>query len=222
MAEEALPVLIVDDHPTSLMGLRALLAMSGFSVVDECRNGEDAVRKALEHKPAAIVMDLRMPRREGDAVTSCGAEVIREIRDQWPDAVVVVLTMDEDDEPVLTALRAGARSYLRKSDESSDLVQHVRLAVAGKAVIEASMLDALARRVPQAPNGARRYRLTNREQEMAALLADGLSNRQIARELGLQPKTVDNRISDIRVKLGARDRAEAVVIARDAGFGPES
>ncbi|WP_106397366.1 response regulator [Actinocorallia populi] len=211
-------VLVVDDHPVFRTGMTTVLAdLDDLEVVGEAGDGPGALEAVGRLLPDVVLMDLRMPGMSG-------LEATKQITARFPDVAVVVLTMDEDDDSVFAALRAGARGYLLKEDDGED-VRRALLGVArGEAVFGpriATRVLAFFARVPagSAPVPVPFPQLTDREREVLDLLARGLDNASIARRLFLSEKTVRNRVSDILAKLRARSRAEAVALAKDAGLG---
>jgi DNA-binding NarL/FixJ family response regulator len=206
----ALRVLVVDDHPLFVAGVTGLLAsVDGIEVVATAADGEAAVKEAVLNRPDVVLMDLNMP-------GISGLEATRRIVAACPEAAVVVLTMLDDDESVLAALRAGARGYVLKEAGQEELLATVRAVAAGGAVVGSAvagrMLAALdarpAERTPAFPE------LTDRESQVLTLMADGWDNRRIAAELGVSAKTVANHVSHVLTKLRARDRVDAVLRAR--------
>jgi DNA-binding NarL/FixJ family response regulator len=214
--ERPVRVVVVDDHPVFRAGMVAVLAdLGGIEVVGEAADGVAALDVVAAASPDVVLMDLRMP--GGGGLEATAAVVSR-----WPDVAVVVLTMDEDDDSVFAALRAGARGYLLKEADGED-VQRALLAVArGEAVFGPRVAQRVVAFFSQARGGAAAAtpfpQLTDREREVLRLLAQGLDNASIARRLVLSEKTVRNRVSDVLAKLHARTRAEAVAKARDAGL----
>lgn len=211
-------ILICDDHAAFRSGLRALLAtVPDLAVVGEASSGEEAMELAASLQPDAILMDLRMAGVDGIAAT-------REIVDTSPHVAVLVLTMYEDDISVFDALRAGARGYLLKGADRSEIVRAIRAVASGEAIFG----PAIAKRLmvyfaePNPLADPRAFpQLTEREREILELIARGLSNQQITDRLVLSPKTIRNHVSNIFSKLQVRDRGEAIVRAREAGFGGE-
>jgi DNA-binding NarL/FixJ family response regulator len=200
-------VLVVDDHPLFRAGLSGLLAtVEDVEVVDAVGDGESAVRRSLELAPDVVLMDLNLPGLPG-------LEAIRRIVARTPAPAVLVLTMVDDDDTVTAALRVGARGYLLKGAVQEDVLAALRT-VAGGGVVFGS---GAAQRVLA---GDRRIGadLTPREAEVLALVADGHSNSEIARELGLSLKTVQNHVSHVLAKLQVRDRTQAALRMR--GLGP--
>ncbi|MFC6286455.1 response regulator [Nocardioides sp. GCM10027113] len=208
-------VVIADDHPVFRAGMATVLDdLEGIEVVAQAADGEAAVAAVAEHAPDVVLMDLRMP-------GVGGLEATARIRVAHPDTAVLVLTMDSDDDSVFAALRAGARGYLLKEADGTD----IQRAVDGVARGEAVFGPGIAERVlgffaaGRAPAASPFPQLTPRELEVLEMIAQGLDNQQIARRLVLSDKTVRNRVSDILAKLHARSRAEMVALARDAGLG---
>jgi DNA-binding NarL/FixJ family response regulator len=198
-------VLVVDDHPLFRAGLAGLLAtVEDVEVVDAVGDGETAVRRSLELSPDVVLMDLNLPGLPG-------LEAIRRIVARTPSPAVLVLTMVDDDDTVTAALRVGARGYLLKGAVQEEVLAALRTVAGGGVVFGAGA----AQRVLA---GDRRIGdLTPRESEVLALVADGRSNTEIARELGLSLKTVQNHVSNVLAKLQVRDRTQAALRMRGLG-----
>jgi DNA-binding NarL/FixJ family response regulator len=208
---QGISVLVADDHPVVRAGLSALFGtLDGMTVVAEAADGEAAVREALLCRPHVAVLDLRMPKLDG-------IEVTRRLCAALPKTAVLVLTMFDDDDLVADALEAGARGYLLKGAEPEEIERAVRAVAGGSAILAPDVAArALRRRAgAEEPFPA----LTAREREVLDQIARGLSNPVIAARLGVAVKTIGNHISAIFVKLGVATRAEAIVLARDAGLG---
>jgi DNA-binding NarL/FixJ family response regulator len=208
-------VLIADDHPVVRDGLRVLInSIAGLTLVGEADTGTEAVQLAVTLRPDVVIMDLEMPQLDGIAAT-------RQILRARPGTAVLVLTMFEDDDKVHSALRAGARGYLLKGALQDEIVRAISAVAGGGAVfgaeVAARVINQLADPPPAAPPPF--PRLTGREREVLDLLAAGLPTRSIAGRLTLSEKTVANHLSSILAKLGLATRAEAIVLARDAGLG---
>jgi DNA-binding NarL/FixJ family response regulator len=208
-------ILIVDDHPLIRSGLQALLASAeDMEVVGEAATGEDAVSLAIGLQPDVIAMDLHMP-------GIGGIEATRRIVEAMSQPRILVLTLFEDDDSVFAALRAGARGYVLKEANEVEVLQAIRMVSSGDAVFSAP----IAQRVIDffsAPRPAALPpfpELTDRERETLGLIAQGLSNAEIAKALTISYKTVRNYISSIFNKLQVADRAQAIVRARQAGLG---
>lgn len=208
-----LTVLLADDHPMFSAGLRAVFeAEPDVEVVAVVGTGREAVSAAIEHRPAVAVLDIAMP--DGDGLTVCA-----ELRRAGLPTRALMLTMYDDDENVLAALRAGAYGYTLKGAGPDELVAAVRAVARGEALfgagIAARMLDLFGRSAATSPFP----QLTERESEVLGLLAGGADNAVVARRLGVSPKTVRNHVSAIITKLHVPDRTAAILRARDAGLG---
>jgi DNA-binding NarL/FixJ family response regulator len=210
-AERSVRVLIVDDHPVVRSGLRALLQSTpGYEVVGEAGDGRQAVRIAAETRPDVIVMDLYLPEMDGVAATA-------EIMKHQPVPAILMLTMADDDASLVDALRAGARGYILKGSQPSELLRAIQTVVDGEAVFTGQMAARLSSLLGARTAGTSRAlaHLTEREREILELIARGDTNPVIARRLGIRPKTVRNHVSNIFTKLGVDDRAAAIRRARD-------
>jgi DNA-binding NarL/FixJ family response regulator len=207
-------VVIVDDHPVVVDGLRASLESSpGFQVLGEAGSGEEALRRVDELHPDVVLMDLEMPGMGG-------LEAIRRLTRRHPEVAVLVLTMFDQDELVLSALRAGARGYILKGAPRDDVVRSITAVARGDAVFGGDVADRLLGMVASGTTLPTAFpELSDREREVLALLANGMSNGAIARRLALSPRTVANHVSNILPKVHATDRAQAVIAAREAGLG---
>jgi DNA-binding NarL/FixJ family response regulator len=212
--ESQLRILVADDHPVFLSGIRAVLdTMARVKVVGEVTTGVAAIEAARRLRPDLVLMDVNMPQVNGIEATQ---RILRE----HPRMGVVVLTMFDDDDTLLAAVRAGARGYLLKGAPAVEVALAVEAVSRGEAIfgshvanrIMAHIIDPLAKRLPF-PD------LTDRERAVLELVADGRDNTSIARALGLSSKTVRNYMSRIFVKLQVADRAAAAVRARRAGIG---
>ena len=210
-------VLVADDHAGFRDGLVALLGSDpGVEVVGEAGHGREAVRKAVELSPDVVLMDLQMPGVNG-------IEATRQILKERPRVGVLVLTMFEDDDSVVSAMRAGARGYVLKSERPSEVLEILRSVAGG----EARFGPEIARRLtgflrePEADPSRAFPELTAREREILDLIARGHDNTGISTRLYLSPNTVRNHISRVFAKLGVANRAQAIVRAREAGLGRE-
>ena len=211
-------MLIADDHPVFRQGLRsALEGDGGFQIVGEAETGAEAIEAALEHQPDVVAMDVQMPDRNG-------IEATREIVTQSPHIGVLVLTMFEDDDSVFAAMRAGARGYLLKGSDHEEIVRAIRAVAAGEAIFGPAIATRLMAYFAASPDGPAQAfpELTSREREVLELIAEGRSNAEIAGRLVLSQKTVRNHVSNVFTKLQVLDRAQAIVKAREAGFGRTS
>jgi DNA-binding NarL/FixJ family response regulator len=212
--DQPVRVMIADDHPVFRNGLASLLdPLPDVDVVARAADGAEAVALAAEHRPDVIVMDVQMPEVNG-------IEATRRIVAARPDVGILVLTMGEDDGTVLSALRAGARGYLRKGAEQGEIVQAIRTVHGGGVVFGASLAARIAELLTPTGRPERPFpELTDRETEILDLIAAGRNNGQIAAQLYLSPKTIRNNVTSILAKLQATDRAEVIIRARDAGLG---
>jgi DNA-binding NarL/FixJ family response regulator len=196
-------VLVVDDHPLFRDGLAGLLAtVDDVDVVAAVGDGEEAVRACVESPADVVLMDLNLPRMSG-------LEATRRIVALDPAPAVLVLTMVDDDDTVTAALRVGARGYLLKGAVQEEVLAAIRTVASGGAVFGAG---AARRLLSERPRGTEA--LTAREAEVLALVAQGHSNPEIASELGLSLKTVQNHVSRVLVKLQVRDRTQAALRMR--------
>jgi DNA-binding NarL/FixJ family response regulator len=218
MTSEKRPVRIVvaDDHPMFRYGLVAALAGADeVEVVGEAADGHELLALVDHTRPEVVLTDLAMPGLDGAAAA-------RQILARYPGTGILVLTMHESDEALFSALRAGARGYILKGADRTEILRAVLGVAAGEAVYGATV----ARRIINFFTGAEREytaqifpQLTDRERDVLDLVAAGLGNHDIARRLLLSEKTVRNHVSTIMTKLHVRDRAAMVAKARDAGVG---
>ena len=205
-------VLVVDDHELVRSGLVGILGTDpGITVVAEAQDGRGAIEKSLLHRPDVVVMDLEMPTLGGVAAT---IEILRVL----PQTAIIVLTMYDDDDSVMAALRAGAGGYLLKGAARAELRTAVRSAAAGHSVFGPEATATIRGRAtadPVSPFPA----LTPRELEVLTALTEGLRPASIGARLGVSEKTVRNNISSILNKLNAVDRADAIRMGLTAGIG---
>jgi DNA-binding NarL/FixJ family response regulator len=206
-------VVLVDDQPLIRSGIRALLdAEDDIEVVAEGADGRDGVALALEHRPDIVLMDVQMPEVDG-------IEATRQIAsdDRLGDVHVVMLTNYGLDEYVFNSLRAGASGFVVKDTEPADLLQALRVTMRGDALLSPAVTRRLISEFVARPAdvlpASDLESLTNREREVVALVAHGLSNDEIAEHMVLSPMTAKTHVSRAMTKLGARDRAQLVVFA---------
>ncbi|MEU6403404.1 response regulator transcription factor [Streptomyces sp. NPDC046985] len=211
-------VLLADDQSLVRAGFRALLdAQPDITVAGEAADGEEALRQVRALRPDVVLMDIRMPELDGLAAT-------RRITGDpgLADVKVVMLTTFELDEYVFEAIRSGASGFLVKDTEPDELLRAVRAVVGGDALLSPSVTRRLiaefAARSKEPAGAGALARLTEREREVMALVGIGLSNEEIARRLVVSPLTAKTHVSRTMVKLGARDRAQLVVLAYESGL----
>jgi DNA-binding NarL/FixJ family response regulator len=211
-------VVLADDQALVRAGFRSLLdAQDDIEVVGEASSGDEAARLASELSPDVVLMDIRMPGMDGLAATRAIAE-----DERLADVRIVVLTTFGLDEYVFEAIRSGASGFLVKDTEPEELVQAVRVVAGGDALLSPSvtkqLLAEFASRAKEPIQAAGLEELTDREREIVALVGEGLSNQEIAERLFVSPATAKTHVSRAMGKLGARDRAQLVVIAYESGL----
>jgi DNA-binding NarL/FixJ family response regulator len=208
-------VVVADDHYVFREGLRSLLAtVPGIEVVGEAGATDEAVAVCLDLLPDVVVMDLRMPGAGGVAATEVIARSAPQVR-------VLVLTMHAEDAVVRQALRAGARGYLLKDAGPDEIIRAITALHADQAILDPQVASAVFHAAGRSADGdapAAFRQLTDRERDVLARVARGHTNLAIATALGLSIKTVQNHVSNILLKFGVSDRAQAVVAAHDAGL----
>ncbi|MFD1150191.1 response regulator [Saccharothrix hoggarensis] len=210
-------VVLADDQALVRAGFRLLLdTEDGFEVVGEAGDGAEAVRQAHEHRPDVVVMDIRMPGTDGLAAT-------RRICAELPDVKVLVLTTFNVDEYVFEALRSGASGFLLKDTDPVELLHALTVVAEGDALLAPSVTRKLIEEFANRPEHRRPdpkalRELTAREREILALVAAGMSNEEIADHLVISPATSRTHVSRVMTKLGARDRAQLVVLAYESGL----
>lgn len=216
----AIRVLIIDDHTLFRSGIKLLLQrQEGFEVVGEAGDGLEGVKRAKQLQPDVVLLDLHMP-------GTSGLVTIPLLREEAPQTQIIMLTVSEDAEDLLEALRAGARGYLLKNIETDFLVDSIRRAANGESVMSSQMAGKLAdaMRLGQKGTGhseATPDKLTPREREIIAMLAGGASNKEIARTLDLAESTVKIHVQGILRKLNLASRVQAAVYAVEHGLATE-
>ena len=214
---EVIRVLIVDDDALMRAGLRGVLSSdAAIEVVGEAGDGRDAVHRARMHAPDVVLMDVRMPDLDGIAATE---QILAEV----PGASVVILTTFEQDDYIFGALRAGASGFLLKRTRPEELIAAIHTIAAGDSLLSPSVTSRVIERMarqpaPDASRDARLDDLTPRELEVLALVARGRSNAEIAAALVIEESTVKTHVKRILMKLGVRDRVQAVIFAYEAGL----
>lgn len=213
-------VLLIDDHTLVRRGLEELLRSRGAEVVAAVGTGEEGVNRALALKPDIILLDIRMP-------IMSGIETLTRLRECGVTVPILMLTMSRDDADLRAALRGGAQGYLLKDMDPEDLVPSLEAALRGENVVAREMIGTLARMVKDesssaSPAAAPFSELTARELEILRHVADGLSNKMIARALNITDGTVKLHVKSILRKLGIRSRVEAAVLAVEHGLGKKA
>ena len=206
-------VLIADDHTVLRHGLRLILdSAAGLTVVGEAADGEAAVAMALESKPDVVLMDVNMPAIDG-------IEATRRIRAAQPDIQILMLTISQKDKDLIGAIKAGAKGYLLKSAESSEVIESIQRVASGEAILPpnlmARVLDELANPAPEPKQ------LTERETDILKLVACGLGNKEIGGKLHISENTVKTHMRHILEKLNLSNRAEAAAYAVRTGLIPK-
>ncbi len=211
-------VLLVDDEALVRSGLRLILQAAGdISVVAEARDGDEALQAVRRHRPDVVLMDVRMPGRDG-------LSALRELQDEGEATRVIMLTTFDSDDYVYEALRAGAVGFLLKDTPPRDLAEAVRVVAAGNAMLSPTvtrrLISAFAARGASPAEEARKRlsALTDREHEVVCAVGRGLSNAEIGRELDMAEATVKAHVSRALTKLGVTNRVQAAMLVHDAGL----
>jgi DNA-binding NarL/FixJ family response regulator len=198
-------LLVVDDHLVVRMGLRSMIdSQPDMTVVAEAANGNEAVQLYQEHRPDIVLLDLRMPQLNG-------VEATLAIREQFPQALIIVLTTYDGDENIYRALRAGAHGYLLKDIPAEEFLQAVRAVHHGDYCIPPDIAARLAQRMTH-------DELSTRETEVLKLIVEGMSNKEIAANLAITESTVKNHVNSILTKLRVKDRTQAATTALRRGI----
>jgi DNA-binding NarL/FixJ family response regulator len=210
-------VLIVDDDHLMRAGLAELLSVeAGIEVIGQAATGREAIERTRRLHPDVVLMDVRMPDLDG-------IEATRELTGEAPNSRVLILTTFEEDDYIFGALRAGASGFLLKRTPPEELIAAVRTIAAGDSLLSPSVTGRVIDRMAQQPTPDLAGRekvgeLTPREREVLGLLARGLSNREIAKELVVEESTIRTHVKRILMKLGLRDRVQVVIFAYEAGL----
>lgn len=207
MSSTAASIMLVDDHPLLRKGLRQLISMDDeLEVIAEASNGADAITQGVELDPDLILLDLNMQGMNG-------LETLRHLRDQGVTSRIVMLTVSDADEDVLQAISLGADGYLLKDMEPEELLEQIKRALSGKMVLSEAVTQILATAIrnPNNKSSGEIDALTQRELEILKLIAKGLSNKLIARELDISDGTVKVHVKHLLKKLHLRSRVEAAV-----------
>lgn len=208
-------ILLIDDHALFRIGLQELLERRGLEVVEALGDGELGIRKVVERQPDVVLLDMRMPGMNG-------LEVLKALRRQGQTMPIVILTTSREESDLIASLQCGAQGYLLKDMEPDDLIQALTRILAGETVVAPELTMALARAVVQGeepPVAATAMdQLTPREREILCLLAEGQSNKVIARNLGISDGTVKLHVKAILRKLDVHSRVEAAVLAVEQKF----
>lgn len=209
-------VLLIDDHTLFRLGLKGLLEHSNIEVVGAASTGQEGLRLAAELDPDVILLDVRMPDMDG-------LLVLNNLRDQGISAPIAMLTTSDEDADLVDSLRSGAQGYLLKDMDPEELVTALHKIVAGETVVAPQLAGILARALQGKPVAKPPVTplsgLTPREKEIISHLAEGQSNKAIARDLGISDGTVKLHVKAILRKLKVRSRVEAAVIAVEQGLG---
>jgi DNA-binding NarL/FixJ family response regulator len=216
VAERVIRVAIVDDHPVFRLGMVGLLgSLEGIDVVAQASSAAEAERR-VDDSVDVVLMDLHL----GD---DSGIETTRALVRARPELAVLVITMDEDDESVVAAMRAGARGYLLKSASPTEVERGIRAVANGEAILGPRVAERAMATLTAGRTAVRVPfpELSDREREVLDLVARGYDNATIARRMVLSPKTVRNHVSNVLTKLAVPDRAAAIIRARDEGLGQD-
>jgi DNA-binding NarL/FixJ family response regulator len=212
---EPIRVILVDDHAVVRKGIREFLEDEGdLRVVAEAADGETALALAAEYKPDLVVLDIQMP-------GISGIEVARRLRATGNAVGILILTAYDDDPFIMAGIEAGANGYVLKSAAPEEIVRAVRAVYEGKSAVDPAVASKLIQYLSgrsTAAAGKAPETLTDRELEVLALVAQGLTNRAIGRKLGISDRTVQGHLANIFGKLGASSRTEAVIAAVKLGW----
>ncbi len=213
---ETVRIVMADDQAIIRSGLRRLLeATTDVEIIGEATNGAEVIELTATRQPDVILMDLRMP-------VVNGIEATRRIHRAHPHIGILILTIFDDDTSVFPAIRAGARGYLLKDADQSELLYAIRTVAQGGAIFSPGIAHRVLRYLADSPANISAQAfdaLTNRERDILNLIARGATNAEIGEQLGLSPKTIANNVSNVLLKVQAADRAKLMVMALEAGLG---
>ncbi len=216
---EKIRILIADDQAITRSGLHTLLeTVADFEIVGEATNGGEAIEAATNLQPDVILMDLKMP-------VMHGIEATRQIHRTSPHIAILIVTIFKDDTSVFPAIRAGARGYLLKDTNQTELVRAIQTVAHGGVIFSPGIANRVLYYLSEPPINLPTQmfdELTKRERDILELLARGSTNTEIAGQLAMSPKTVSNHISNILLKVQATDRAKLMLMALQAGLGQEN
>jgi DNA-binding NarL/FixJ family response regulator len=216
---EKIRILIADDQAITRSGLHKLLeTVADFEIVGEATNGVEAIEAATNLQPDVILMDLKMPMMHG-------IEATRQIHRTSPHIAILIVTIFKDDTSVFPAIRAGARGYLLKDTNQTELVRAIQTVAHGGVIFSPGIAHRVLYYLSEPPTNLPTQmfdELTKRERDILELLARGSTNTEIAGQLAMSPKTVSNHISNILLKVQATDRAKLMLMALEAGLGQEN
>ena len=200
-------VFLVDDHELVRRGIASFLASApDLRIVGEAATGAQALARIPAVQPQVVLLDVRLP-------DGSGIDVCRDLRERAPAVACIILTAYDDDQAILAAVVAGAAGYIRKDIAGTALVDGIRAAAAGRSLLDVGLVERVTRHLRDARAGDPRLAgLSAREAEVLGLIADGLTNREIAARLSLAEKTVKNYVSSVLSKLGLRTRTQAAVL----------
>ncbi|OJG44712.1 LuxR family DNA-binding response regulator [Enterococcus gilvus] len=205
-------MLLVDDHEMVRLGVSSYLSIqSDVEVVGEAENGEEGYEKAMALRPDVILMDLVMEVMDG-------IESTKKILKEWPEARILIVTSFIDDEKVYPAIEAGASGYLLKTSTAHEIANAIRKTYNGERVLEPEVTTKMMEQLSNRNRHVLHEELTNREQEILLLIAQGMSNQEIADELFITLKTVKTHVSNILAKLEVEDRTQAAIYAFKHGL----
>jgi DNA-binding NarL/FixJ family response regulator len=217
---ERIRLVVADDHPLIREGLRRTLAGSALSIEGEAATGSQAIELVRELEPDVVLLDIRMPHMDG-------LTALREIKREKPHIPVVMLTAYDDPAWLVQAIAYGAAGYLLKTMARDDLVAAIKAVVNGDELMDSARLSSIVQQLgsetaePTTPLLGDVNALTAREKEVLALVAEGLTNQQIATVLSVAPSTIKSHVQSVMLKLGASDRTQAAVMAVKARIGRE-